>query len=308
MTEDRSPRFDYLVALLATTIGVLGSTLAFFSSNRTVAALSLAAGAFVVMTLAYYLISSTRQLPTSLSVALVGPPGVGKTVFLTILFRELETGRLGPLLFAPAGPETTQEVARNVSLMASGEFPPPTPIGKPLVYQAVARLGRLLPREYRISISDFAGEYLFRKPSDENWLLDADFFKYLVSSDAILFMIDCRTLLDDEAERAAHLENTLIAALNLVIEQRNANPMQPLKTPVALVFSKADLVWNAGADGEKKVVARLANFIAICTRRCRRFSYFFVSALGESPSDGNQPPRRIAPRGIVEPIAWILRA
>lgn len=301
-------RFDF-VMMASLLVGFSGLSLSLLSAlhkepqSFTIAAVVL----FVVLgtVLVFYLIYMTRRFPTSLSIALVGPPGAGKTVFLTVLFRELQTGRLGPLLFAPSGKFTTEEVERNIGLMASGHFPSRTPLDVATTYEAVARLGNMLPREYRIRITDFAGEHLYQS-FEGHWLHEGEFFDRLVSSDAILFMIDCETLLNAADDIVARVESGLIAALNLIIEKRNENPTRLLHIPVGLLLSKADVVWDRELP-RASITERIAGFLAIADRRCARFRVFFVSSLGREPEPENTPPRRISPQGIIEPIRWLLR-
>ncbi len=251
-------------------------------------------------------VSALSKYPSSLQILLIGPPGVGKTVFLTVLFRQLETGKVGNLIFAPFGDNTALRVARNFALLASRMFPPPTTPGQLESYEAVARFGGPFGRHYRIQVFDSAGEHL---AGIAEWHLNEPaLLRLILHGDAVIMMVDCERILCASGPSLAQLEASLITTLNAMIEKRTENPTLPFAVPVALVFSKAD-VLEAKAQGtsEGVVLRRFDNLIAVASRRCRRFRYFFVSSLGETPGDDGAPPEVLQPVKVTDPLMWILR-
>ena len=162
--------------------------------------------------------------PRALSIALVGPPNAGKTVYLTMLYKELETKEIQGLSFAPYGSRTIEVVARNIARMEQGEFPPPTGMESSFRYEAVASFSRrFATQKYRIQISDYAGEHLKEfDDAHEMWLHHTDYFEYVVSADALLFMLDCETLLNGDS--IPHLQSILIATVHTFIERRRSDP------------------------------------------------------------------------------------
>lgn len=260
-------------------------------------------GAIGGLSAALLAVRALRRYPNSLLISLIGPPGVGKTVYLTFLFRELETGVRRQILFAPSGIETTKRVAANLALLQKGHFPAKTPINSEDLYEAVARFSGPFGRQYRMRVLDLPGEQFLDVASIGGNPTD---FRHLLFSDALIFMVDCDRVIHSTPHQTTELENALIATLNLVIEMRSENPMALFRVPVALVFSKADVAWTS-PEGEEAVLHRFDSFSAIARRRCRRFNYFFVSALGETPLEPDVPPSRIVPRRVTEPLMWLLQ-
>jgi len=302
--NDRLNRY----ALLAAAIGAASTVISLLSSRVVSSSVfQVALAALTALGFSAALASSItalRKYPSSLRILLIGPPAAGKTVYLTVLFRELETGRVGNLIFAPFGDETTSMVARNFASLASGRFPLPTPMGAFDIYEAVARFGGPFGRHYRIHVNDSAGEHL---TNIEKWSPQDDgLMKLLIHSDAVIMMVDCVRVLHLDDGRIAQLETSLIATLNVMIEKRSENPTALFPVPVALVLSKSDVAWEID-DGEAIVLHRLENLVAVAQRRCRRFKYFFVSSLGSRPGDDGAPPRVLHPSKVTDPLIWILR-
>lgn len=258
-----------------------------------------------------FALRTVRSHPRSLSIALIGPSGAGKTVYLTMLFKELESGAARGLIFAPYGRATTEEVSRNLMLMANGRFPPRTPQEKHTFYQAVAIYRRrFLPRRYRIQIADYAGEHLDTlDPEADVWLHQTDFFEYVVSADGLLIMIDCERLLLGRTEEISILENRVIAALHTLIEKRSDDPTTKLRIPVGLVFSKADILSeepNSYDHQISSISGALERLISVCESRCAFFRVFVVSSLGSTPEDPEIPPKRLRPKNVLTPLLWLL--
>ncbi|MGB0385170.1 MAG: TRAFAC clade GTPase domain-containing protein [Ardenticatenaceae bacterium] len=247
--------------------------------------------------------------PRALSIALVGPPNAGKTVYLTMLYKELETKEIEGLSFSPYGSRTIEVVARNIARMEQGEFPPPTPMESSFRYEAVASFSRrFITQKYRIQISDYAGEHLKEfDDADEMWLHHTDYFEYVVSADALLFMLDCETLLNGDS--IPHLQSILVATVHTFIERRRSDPTKPSDVPVALLFSKSDVL--SSKEDIEKITSQVSRLIAVCKKRFRYFRYFLVSSVGVTPKEFNDkgdpiPPPDMEPIGVVEPLIWLL--
>ncbi len=269
----------------------------------------------VSILVAVMFVSTTRRNPRALSIALIGPPAAGKTVYLTMLYRELENGKVGSLIFSPYGRQTTETISYNLSLMASGVFPPPTPLSHVEIYEAVASYGSgFFSQRYRLQIADFAGEHLnlFRQIGQENnRSLDSELLDYAQSCDAILLMIDTAILLDEKKHEIALLENNLVTFLHLLVEKRGKDPFTSLRLPIGLIISKSDLLekynFIGGEDNfEMEISRKLARLFSVTESRFSHFRLFLVSSLGSTPYEPNIPPVHIQPKNILEPLFWIL--
>ena len=302
-----------VILMVAAGAGVLMSYLG-FSDTALIVFIAVAIGTVGAIVVSSQRISTAH--PRSLSIALIGPSRSGKTVYLTMLYDQLRGREERGLTFTAYGTSTIEEVARNLGLIRSGQFPPPTPIDAHFRWEAVASFGSsLVSRRYRISIMDYAGHHLdLIRPWEGEWLHRSRFFEYVLSSDAVLIMVDVERLLYHDKlyteDPIPALEQILIAAVQTLIEKRHpgGDPTRPSDIPVALLISKSDLLGSL--VDERKALARLPGLISVCEQRCKYFKCFFVSSLGTPPKKGKNgnaiPPSHLAPEGIVEPILWIL--
>lgn len=252
--------------------------------------------------------------PRSLSIALIGPPHAGKTVYLTMLYKELEAKAVRGLSFAPYGTRTIEQVAFDLTQIRSGKFPPPTIAGSHFIYEAIATYNSsIFSRKYRIQIGDYAGEYLdvFTIGSDL-WLHRSEFFSYVLGADAIMIMIDAERLILSgnaaEGNDLARIENAIVAALHTLIEKRSEDPTKQSEMPVVLIISKSDLL-NTPINLDE-VLEPIERLVAVCQQRFKYFRYFFVSSIGSIPKADEEgiikPPLDISPKGVVDPLVWIL--
>lgn len=252
---------------------------------------------------------AVRHHRRTFDVALIGPPNAGKTVYLTVLFRELERGGVGGLLFAPQGTETIRRVSDDLTRMAEGFFPPKTQPGRHFFYEAVARYrGRLglLDREYRIKIADFAGESLEELIDDSP---KSEFLAYVLNSQAIFIMIDCEEIAHADRGAVARSENQIASILNCIMSRKNVDRADVLRIPVALLLSKADVLDGEEAFSRGQLLDELQDVLSVCKAKCRHFRFFFVSSVGVTPREIEgraAPPARLSPRGVLHPLLWVL--
>jgi hypothetical protein len=243
--------------------------------------------------------------PVPLNISLLGFPGSGKTVYLTVLFDQLMRNRDASVRFAPYGLETIEAVTSNLNVLASGRWLPRTYAGDAFPYRATASVrGGLVPKKYKIEILDYAGEHMGElNPSEPRWLHKTDYFKYVIQSDAVVLALDAQELAKaDRASREA-IQNAYVAAFQVLAEEKGATEARLLRSPVALLFLKVDVLKGKPHTELEPLVEKL---IAVCSTRCRRFRVFYASAVG-APGDGCGPPEEIHPEGVLDPLMWILK-
>lgn len=210
----------------------------------------------LVSVLAFSTLAITRLYSVttvSVNIALGGPPGVGKTVFVNSLCSALMEDGSRLLSFSPDA-QTAQQVYRTVGILRHGEWPSHTSTDQIARYrgrialrrQSVIRTllnGRI---EFRMEFGDSAGEN-WEALSDEAAsktpprLIDSTFFRYIGDSDALLYFIDCETLLSSP-ETVHDQVDDLLSTLQLLRAIEGVRPGQPIVRPVGLVLSKADLL------------------------------------------------------------------
>lgn len=252
------------------------------------------------------LIATQLANPTSLTISLLGYPNSGKTVFLTVLFNELATKVFPGFVFSPYGSETIEKVTEDLNQLMQGKWLPPTPPDMLFFYRANATSGtEIFKRKLKIEIGDYAGEHFetFEEKSENQWLHKSSYFKYVIQSDVILLAIDSNVVLNENNSRTSVIENGMLAAMQLLVSEKGVDISRKMKTPVALLLTKSDLIPEKLKPGVERKLSRL---ITYCLSHCQDFKIFWVSSVGELVVD-NQLIGTITPNGVVEPILWAIK-
>lgn len=267
---------------------------------------SVAAGAAVTLMIGM----TSRTLyshPSSLVISILGLPSSGKTVYLSVLFNELEVEDIPRLQFSRYGHETIEKVEKNISSLHRGEWLPATQESELTVYRAKALYRKnFIPKQYKIEISDYAGELLGELiPEDDHWLHKTKYFKTAVESDAVIMAVDCSLLMNYEKENSrSSMQSHLVAALQVLLEEKGVDIHKKLNAPLALVYMKSDLFGN-DPDKWLELREKMQRLEAICKKRCKNFNTFFVSSVGTLKN--GLPPTELRPYNVVKPLEWILR-
>jgi len=238
---------------------------------------------------------------------MLGYPGSGKTVYLTVLFNELAVNRTSGLTFSPYGSETIERVNNNLNILARGEWLSSTVIGELFPFRAIVVLKpRIYRRSFRIEIGDFAGEHVKEfMPLSERWLHKSKYFNYVIQSDAVFLIVDMTSLLPVvKKEEVDQIQNAFKAALQILFEQKKVAIGKKMRTPVAIILTKTDL---CGFDEALTIFkSRMRELNGLCEQILENYHVFPISSVGAVKPDGN-PPDRLRPYGIVEPLVWILK-
>jgi hypothetical protein len=94
---------------------------------------------------------------------------------------------------------------------------------------------------------------------------------------------------------------------------RPTRRMAKVDVPVAIVFTKADLLEGAIRDPDSFARANAPALWRLCDTRLKRFKFYCSAVAGSTgrlvDRDGLETlvPLRIEPRGVVEPFAWLLQ-
>jgi hypothetical protein len=264
----------------------------------------------ITATLVGAMIGTTFQRnPATLRFSMLGFPRSGKTVYLTVLFDQLAQTVDAGISFRPYGSETIEAVNSNLMTLRRGKWIPATPINTVFFYRANVLLGSgLLSRKYTLEIGDYAGEHIEEFNSgNEKWLHKTEYFKYVVDSDAVFMAVDIELVLSDDSERIREVEAALIAAMQVLLDRKGVVPGNKLRTPVALVLLKCDLMPNLlDSPMDDEPPAALFRLTTFCKTSCQNFKLFYVSSVGTVMPDGT-PPRNLHPFGVTRPVIWTLR-
>lgn len=251
---------------------------------------------------------TTNRNPVSITLSLLGFPKVGKTVFLTMLFEELQKAKGNYVDFSPYGSETIERVMNDVNTLRNNEWLPRTSMNQVFYYRAFATLNSLSPifrskKKFKIEIADYAGEHIDQfNPQKENWLHKTEYFQYALQSDAIFLALDTEKFLRDKEFYQRDIDG-LIAAIQILAEKKGAFHGKKAEEPIAILFLKSDLLDGKGK--EDFVLRETDRLISICRNRFQNVQHFFVSSTGEL-SNG-ELVSRLDPQNVVESLLWLLR-
>jgi len=255
-----------------------------------------------------FFIKTFTQTPPTLNVSVFGYPNSGKTVYLTVLFNDLMTNQYQDgISFRTYGSETIERISTDYQLLSTGKWLPPTPSDGVFYYHATISLSML--KNYKLQIGDYAGEK-FKKELQENnnFFHRTEYFKYAVSSDIVFLAVDLAQVLEsfiNSVDYVTGVENSFIAALNMMQENRNLGFNRQIRFPVALLFMKADLI-KTKAMNESRIVNEFDRLINYCNKNCSSFKYFFVSSTGTRDLSMLMNSK-MHPIGVVEPIIWSIK-
>lgn len=261
-------------------------------------------GALIAFFLTVFIRTLTKN-PATLRVALLGDKGSGKTVYLTVLFHELELLSTGYISFQPYGAETIEMVHSNLNILASGDWLPPTPTGTVFIFRANAKIGGgLFMKRYTIDFGDYAGEHTGEFDSkDERWLHKTEYFDYVIGADAIFLAIDALRIIKGTRVDIERMQNRLIAAFQVLLTQKRITIERKIKIPICLLVMKSDLLKGLSQDD---FLTRIQTLTKVCRSRCQSFKIFFVSSVGKLGQKGS-PPEVLQPNNVTEPMIWTLR-
>lgn len=253
-----------------------------------------------------FVMKSLNKNPTPLRAFVIGQPRAGKTVFLSVLFDELQRVNSSKVDFQQYGSETVERVSSNLSTLNQGKWVPRTELNSAFYYRAKASVGSgVFKSKYTLEVGDYAGEHIEEFDSSSSmWLHKGDYFKYALASDALLFCIDGEHLKNHNKVEIEKSQTMLLAAFQMLLSEKTGHAGNKLNTPVCLLVLKSDLF-----ESEKEIREYLDEYYFRLTNlmksKSRDYAEFFVSAVGETVE--NLPPNRLKPKNVCDPMLWILK-
>jgi hypothetical protein len=255
----------------------------------------------------------TERMCRRQRIGVFGHRGVGKTTFLTMLYREAVGGRLPDLRLAAADARTAEYLADKVLQLETGKTLPATLGETELHFHLYCRGNRL-----DLLFKDYQGEQvgLGRQGSIRDFLRDCD---------AVWLCLDVPLVTGAAARLQAQQE-----VEQLVEDYLAAEPEGNLHRPTALVLTKADLLPalrgtlealpgpTGGTAAEPSMlpvpVEAVADHAFDMTQHALRLhspqhAVFAVSSLGGGlPGDGATGPFTPHPAGLDGPLSWLALA
>lgn len=229
---------------------------------------SVIAGIAVILTISTAAITwldRSRVSYRKIRISLVGAPRIGKTVYLTVLFDVLQSGRAAQFNFAP-DPETINRVLGSMSAFAEGKWIARTPSDYLYLYSARISLHNSAKRrsergkEYRLEIADVAGEQVGEfVPGERQYSEKTSYYSYTRGSDGLFLFIDYPAIDKNVVEPKkrpnvrptqplARQVNDLIFVIQSVADAAGLGPNKLLESPVAIIITKCDLAYTSSSD------------------------------------------------------------
>ncbi len=284
-------------------------------------------------------------------IALVGAKESGKTVYMTVLLHELmhEVGRRLKASVLGADDHTRelffydyeQRLYERRELHEQTRTAAANPAGiRPLVFSLSLEVRRFHRRQLRrtlLSFFDTAGEDLI---STESVAFNT---RYLHSADGIILLLDPMQLKGTPGPSSLPTDSGSdpMAVLDRITAQLHTSPTAKksgrINKPLAVVFSKMDTMDEAlppefqvqrysssettfdeadslAVDAELRELLvgwHSSSMENLLDTNYRRYRFFGVSALGESPTRDENGSQRIAgdllrPRRVHDPFLWLL--
>jgi hypothetical protein len=249
-------------------------------------------------------IVTSERVPRFIGV--LGPTGVGKTVYLGMLLDMLSRG-VGGLHGMARGPFSLSLHRNLILALEHQRFPDKTP-NEPDHWQWVhcevtaGRRGRI----FDIVTPDVAGEAV--QAELENPKSNKIIRALIGKCAALVVLIDILQVVS-EGQGQELFAMQLISYLDSIQAIRRG---RKVSIPVALVFTKADLCEDAIKNPEFFAKTNAPGLARICESRLRNYRFYCSAVAGSSAklvdAYGGETlvPLRIEPRGIIEPFAWLM--
>jgi hypothetical protein len=239
-------------------------------------------------------------------IGVLGPTGVGKTVYLGMLLDMLARG-VGGLHGMARGPFSLSLHRNLILALEHQRFPDKTP-NEPDHWQWVhcevsaGRRGKV----YDIVTPDVAGEAVQNELEHpkSNKIIRA----LIGKCTALVVLVDILQVIGD-GQGQELFAMQLISYLDSI---QSASRSRKVATPVALVFTKADLCEDAIDNPELFARSNAPGLARICESRLKNYKFFCSAVAGSTAklvdAYGTETlvPLRIEPRGIIEPFAWLM--
>jgi hypothetical protein len=238
-------------------------------------------------------------------IGVLGPSGVGKTVYLGMLLDLLARGRCG-LRGSASGPFSIALHRNTVLALEKQRFPDKTPTEPERwswVHCEVSSEKR--KQRYELVTPDVAGEALALE-------LDAPGAQPTIQS--LIRKCSSLIILLDIVDVIAHGQTQELFALQLIsyLTSLHRGARRPIPIPVAVVFTKADLCDEPIDDVAAFARSNTPQLASLCQSRLAHYEFFAAGVAGACgilvDRRGRQSlvPLRVEPRGIIEPFSWVI--
>ena len=250
-----------------------------------------------------YQSTSDRKSPPKL-LAVLGPAGSGKTSYLGML-ADILSRQPGPLEFVARGAFSVQLQQQSIAALARRTFPVDTAIAPgDWNWMHCQVKGRKQRRPLELIVPDMSGAAL---QADIEHQASPTIRSFLKKCAAAMILVDAERLLRGDQSPDFHAMK-VISHLN---ELNNHRKTGWSRRPIAIVLTKADSAEFCHEHPARFVELHAPGLWRQCQQRLAHTAFFAVSVVGASVHIQLHGadfflPLRVEPRGIVEPLQWLL--
>jgi hypothetical protein len=245
-------------------------------------------------------------------VSVVGASGAGKTVFIGMLLDILSKGNRG-IQGLPNNSFSVAIQQHTISALEGRRFPEKTPSeaeGWQWVHCEVSTGGR---RKNFLDIitPDFAGEAIAAELEHPGTHLAISSVIY--QSKALILLIDSIGVRDSGRDEDFFAMKMAAYVHNLRTPKGSFTNKRKAKVPLAVVLTKSDGCPEAMADPARFATDNMPGFSKFLQRNFMSYQYFAATVVGSTAVLADhrgyfrEIPLHIEPRGITEPLEWIIQ-
>jgi GTPase SAR1 family protein len=204
---------------------------------------------------------------TTVTIAVGGSQGVGKTIYINVLCNQLTEGHSHALSFIPET-RTAQRVFRAVGNLQQGQWPSTTGSDRIDYYRGTVGYNRNpIPailvngrQEFKVEFGDAAGENWDKLAGEANRdeqeeqvdlpgarLIESSFFTYVGESDSLFYLIDA-ALFSKSSNAVSESVDDLLSTVALLRTIEGRGPRSLLWKPISIILSKIDLLDEKSRD------------------------------------------------------------
>jgi hypothetical protein len=249
---------------------------------------------------------ATRKKPPNF-IGVLGPSGVGKTVFLGMLVDLLSRGAQG-LHGIPRGTFSLTLQSNLILALERQRFPDKTPTESDHWQWLFCEVSSDHRRgaTWDVVTPDVAGEVVGKELTSPR---SNTTVQSLINKCAgLVALIDLPGVVSDGQAQ----ELFAMQLVSYLTTYRAARWKKKVAVPVSFVFTKADLCDEALTDPEAFARANTPGLFRLCQASLTNFRFFASGVAGSAgelvDAQGNvsMVPLRVEPRGVVEPFSWLL--
>lgn len=236
-------------------------------------------------------------------IGILGPSGVGKTVYLGMLLDMLSHG-FGPFHGMARGPFSLALQRQVMLSLERQRFPAKTPVEADRWHWVHCEVTTGKRNSFDLVTPDVAGEAVASELESPG--THATVRTLIERCGGLVVLIDTVSVIA-EGQAQEMFAMQLISYLESLHGQRR----RKLSVPVALVFTKADLCEETIEDPTDFARSHASALWRMCEARLQSFQFFCSSVAGSCgrlvDRDGGEMliPLRVEPKGVVEPFIWL---